>query len=81
MVSLYSLPHQDLLEFLYHTLLSCTHENDLKVIDVKSICAVVAMILHKPFSGETQERYFVVKKPGLDVACLGGNVEVVPEEE
>jgi len=51
------------------------------VIDVKSIRSVVAMIPHLPFPGNMEERYFVVEKPGLDVACLGGSVEVFPEEE
>jgi hypothetical protein len=51
------------------------------VIDVKSILSVVAMVPHLPFPGDTSERYFVVEKPGLDVASLGGVVEDVPDEE
>lgn len=81
MVSFYSPPHGNLLELSYNTLLSCIPENGLKVIDVKSIRSVVAMIPHLPFPGNMEERYFVVEKPGLDVACLGGSVEVFPEEE
>lgn len=46
---------------VHDTLLSCSHENDLKVIDVQSILAVVAMVPHQPF-------HFVVEKLGLDVA-------------
>jgi len=38
------------------------------------------MLPHLPFPGETSERYFVVEKPGLDVASLGGVVEDVPDE-
>lgn len=79
MVSFYSLPYQELLKLSYNTLLSCTHEKDLKVIDVRSIRAVVAMVPHQPFPGEL--RYFVVEKPGLDVASLGGSTEVAPQEE
>jgi hypothetical protein len=78
MVSFYSPPHQELLELSYNSLLSCTHEKDLKVIDVQSIRAVVAMIPHQPFPGDL--RYFVVEKPGLDVALLGGSTEIAPEE-
>ncbi|KAF8810988.1 hypothetical protein BYT27DRAFT_7253126 [Phlegmacium glaucopus] len=81
MVVFYSLPHRDLLDLSYNTLLSCTPEMGRRVIDVKSIRSVVAMIPHHPFPGDTQKRYFVVEKPGLDVAWLGGSTEVAPEEE
>jgi hypothetical protein len=81
MVSFYSLPHRNLLDLSYNTLLSCTSENVLKVIDVKSIRSVVAMIIHQPFPGDTETQYFVVEKPGLDVAWLGGSTEAAPEEE
>lgn len=82
-VSLYSLPHEELLEYSHHTLLSCVYEGDahLQVIDIKSIMSVVAMVPHHPFPEDLLDRYFVVEKPGLDVACLGGVVEVGPEEE
>lgn len=53
----------------------------MRVIDVKTIRSVIAMVPHKPFHEDTQQRYFIVEKPGLDVAYLGGNVEVVPDEE
>jgi hypothetical protein len=78
MVSFYSLPHQELLELSYNTLLSCTHEKDLKVIDVRSIHAVVAMVPHQPFPGEP--RYYVVEKPGLDITSLGGSTEVTDSD-
>jgi len=42
----------------------------VKVIDVKSISAVVAMVPHQPFPGE--ERFFLVEKPGLDTTTIGG---------
>jgi hypothetical protein len=83
LVSLYSLPHEELLEYSHHTLLSCVYEGDarLQVIDIKSIMSVVAMVPHHPFLEDPLDRYFVVEKPGLDVACLGGIVEVAPDEE
>jgi hypothetical protein len=81
MVALYSPPHQDLLELSYHTLLSCTYEGSRKVIDVKSIISVVAMVPHTPFPGDASKQYFVVEKPGLDVARLGGSSEIVLDEE
>lgn len=82
-VSCYSRPDRGLLEQSYNTLLSCTYDGDacVKVIEVESIKAVVAMVPHQPFQGESTERYFVVEKPGLDVAVLGGNVEDVLDED
>jgi hypothetical protein len=43
--------------------------------------AVVAMVPHQPFPGDSVERFFVVEKPGLDIASLGGSTESVPDEE
>jgi hypothetical protein len=51
------------------------------VVDIKSIMSVIAMVPHLPFPGDSSDRYFAVEKPGLDVAWLGGVVEVVAEEE
>jgi len=81
-ISVYSRPDQRLCELSYHTLLSCTRsgDSDLRVIDVKLITAVVAMVPHTPFPGETT-RYFVVEKPGLEVMVLGGGMEEVPDDE
>jgi hypothetical protein len=83
MISVYSAPHQDLLQLSYNTLWSCTHhgDNSLIVIDVKSILAVIAMVPHQPFLQDPIKRYFLVEKPGLDVATLAGHIEVVPDEE
>ena len=47
---------------------------------MKSILSVVAMVHHLPFPGDNSERCFVVEKPGLDVASLGGVAEDVPDE-
>ena len=81
MVSLYSSPHMGLLKQSYYTVLSCTHLDNVTVVDVKSIVSVVAMVPHRPFPEDPIERVFVVEKPGLDVAWLGGNTEEVPDDE
>ena len=53
----------------------------LKVVDVKTISSVVAMIPHGAnFPGDTTGHFFVVEKPGLDVAHMGGNDEEITEE-
>jgi hypothetical protein len=71
----------------FHTIASCTYEDDdIRIIDVKSITDVVAMVPHCPRlpSGVEEPRYFMVEKPGLDVATfgiLGDPIEVEDGEE
>ena len=38
------------------------------------------MVPHQPLGADSVGRFFVVEKPGLDVAHMGGNDEVVSEE-
>jgi hypothetical protein len=54
----------------------------MEIISVKTILAVVAMIPHKLFQNDPQaeQRYFLAEKPGLDVACMGGVEEDIPDE-
>ena len=84
LLSIYSPPNQALLDASFNTLWSCTHQGDagLKVVDVKTISSVVAMIPHSAqnFPGDTTGHFFVVEKPGLDVAHMGGNDEEITEE-
>lgn len=74
-VSLFSLPDKELLELSSHVVASCTNhgDNDIRVIDAKSITDVVAMVPHRPRlpSGVIEDRFFMVEKPGLDVASFG----------
>jgi hypothetical protein len=46
------------------------------------IIGVVAMIPHSSqnFLGDTVGKFFVVEKPGLDVAHMGGNDEQITED-
>lgn len=74
MIMIFSLPDNDLLDLFYHTVSSCRHEEDnICVIDIKSILGVVGMVPHKPtlLSGVTEDRYFMVEKLGLDIATFG----------
>lgn len=85
LISVYSLPDAQLLDFSHGTVWSCTHEGDdgLQIVDVKTITAVVAMIPHRPTlpSGITEDRFFMVEKAGLDVTLTGVEVEDdVPDE-
>jgi hypothetical protein len=74
-ISLFSLPDNELLELSSHVVASCTYygDDDIRVIDIKSITDVVAMVPHRPRlpSGVVEDRFFMVEKPGLDVASFG----------
>ncbi|OJT12485.1 hypothetical protein TRAPUB_10962 [Trametes pubescens] len=86
MVSYFSEPDPDILDASYHVLLVCRYAGHLSraVIDVKMIAAAVAMVPLPLSEAEAQDagsaehyatRFFVVEKPGLAVAVMGGFAE------
>ena len=79
LISLYSDPHNNLLRLLHNTLWSCKYVGDLalRFIDIRTIKSVVAMIPHSPAIGgqEARERFFMVEKPGFNVALIAGTEE------
>jgi hypothetical protein len=81
LVSLFSKPDPALLRLSVNTLWSCEYQGDsaLKFVDVKCIQAVIAMVPHAPVidGREACERFFLVEKPGLDVAVMAGAEEDV----
>jgi hypothetical protein len=79
-VSMYSQPNPNLRTLSYNTLLSCTKLR-MKIVDVKDITAVVAMVLHHPVipGNETEDGFFIVEKIGLEIAELGGFSERLSE--
>jgi hypothetical protein len=85
LVSLYSNLDLTLLSLSVNTLWSCQYQGDmaLRFIDVKTIQAVVSMVPHTPvIQGlPAQERFFLVEKPGLDVAVMTGGEEDLLGEE
>jgi hypothetical protein len=82
LVLLYSNPDINLLRLSHDTLRSCEYQGDLalKVIDVRIIKSVVAMIPHSPVIGgqEARDYFFLVEKPGFDVALIAGTEEGIP---
>lgn len=78
-VSMYSRPDPILLKASHHTLWSCSYQGNasLKVISTEAIVGVVAMV---PLFG-VQDRYFVVEKPGLDIAHMRGDDETIVDED
>lgn len=60
--------------------MSYSGDQAIAVIDVRMIEAVIAMVPHFPYGNHIQ-KYFVVEKPGLAVACLGGVTEDVSDDE
>jgi len=79
LVSLFSQPDPTLLCISVNTLWSCEYQGDsaLAFIDVKHIQAVVAMVPYAPAieGQEARQQFFLVEKPGLDVAVLAGAEE------
>jgi hypothetical protein len=76
-VRLYSLPDDALLQLSFQTVVSCTQLDEIVVVDVRHILSVVAMIPHKPTlpSGTTEDRFFMLEKPGLDISNLTIHIE------
>jgi hypothetical protein len=88
LVSLYSKPDPTILLHSMNTLWSCENQGDaaLKFIEAKTIQSVVAMIPHNPaipgLQTEGSKRFFLVEKPGLDVAIMAGiEEEFIGDEE
>jgi hypothetical protein len=81
LVSLYSRPDQTLLDVSVNMLWSCKYQGDLalRFINVKCIQAVIAMIPHVPVieGQEAHKHFFLVEKPGLDVAMMVGTEEAM----
>ena len=55
----------------------------LRFINIKKIQAVVAMVPHKPVIGGQQmgESFFLVEKPGLNVAMMSGIQKDMPVDK
>lgn len=80
MVHLYGRPDPDLLRASHLTLWSChkgSRATQLRVINVFEIEAVVAMVPHsvEQLGEGWAGRSFVVEKPGLDIAEMGGALD------
>jgi hypothetical protein len=85
LVSLFSIPDLTLLSLSVSTLWSYQYQDDLalKFINVKNIQAVISMVPHTPvIGGQPAARcFFLVEKPGLDVALMSGAEEEMLGEE
>ncbi len=85
LISLFSNPDPTLLRLSVNTLWSCKYLGDstLKFINIKCIRAVMAMVPHVPAIGEqpAYEWFFLVEKPGFDVAVISGIEEDASEVE
>ena len=85
LVSLFSNPDPTLLRLSVNTLWSCKYlgNSTLKFINIKCIRAIVAMVPHAPAIGEqpAHERFFLVEKPGFNVAVISGIEEDASEVE
>jgi hypothetical protein len=73
LVSVWSEPDMDLLRESSNTVYSCVYQGqtDLRVIDVKIITSVVAMVPMTPRDGDRSSHFFLLEKPGLEITGLG----------
>jgi hypothetical protein len=78
-VSEHASSHHDIFKKSTFTFWWCTPGAYLSVINVKHITSVVSMI-PRTIPGSQESRLFLCEKPGLHVACMGGNIEIVEEE-
>ncbi|KAG2349710.1 hypothetical protein BDR05DRAFT_972677 [Suillus weaverae] len=72
-IQMYSPPDDQLLQLSSHTVVSCALLDEVSVVNVKKIMSVVTMIPHEPRlpSGITEDCFFMLEKPGLDIANFG----------
>lgn len=72
-VQMYSPPDDQLLWLSSHTVMSCALLNEVSTVNVKKIMSVITMIPHEPRlpSGITEDRIFMLEKPGSDIANFG----------
>jgi hypothetical protein len=82
LVSVWSEPDLAMLRESFNTVYSCvyTDQTDLRVIDVKTIASVVAMVPMTPRDGDRSSRFFLLEKPGLEITYLGDVPTVVHNE-
>lgn len=78
-LSVWSLPHEDLWERSSHTCYSSIYrgQRSLVVVDVHDILTVVGMVAHH-VAGEA--RFFLVEKPGLGLISYNG-LDAEPQAE
>lgn len=85
LISIYNPPDRDLLLQSHNTLWSvkCDGNEKIQVVDVEMIQSVVALVPHSEglLGQEWKNRFFVVEKPGLEVACMGNILEQLDDEE
>ncbi|KIK16631.1 hypothetical protein PISMIDRAFT_15704 [Pisolithus microcarpus 441] len=83
LIRLYSLPDESLLKMSSHTLVSSKLADEFAVVHVKLIKSVVGMIPHRVRlpSGITEDRFFLMEKPGLDISQIGIPYSVYQEED
>jgi hypothetical protein len=79
LISLFSKPDPILLQLSVNTLWSCDYQCDsaLVFVNIKCIQAVVAMVPHVYLeigdpAQKPHKQFFLVEKPGLDVAVMAG---------
>ncbi|KAI9467136.1 hypothetical protein BJY52DRAFT_1111656 [Lactarius psammicola] len=72
LISVWSEPDPQLLNESSQAVYACVYhgQDNLRVIEAKSITAVVAMVPMRPADGDHSDLFFLIDKPGLDTMAL-----------
>ncbi|TBU45493.1 hypothetical protein BD309DRAFT_860050, partial [Dichomitus squalens] len=92
MVSKFTAPDAAIVRESYGTLLACRYQGEAsrKVIDVKEIASVIAMVPLPPRREEAEDpraaelysnRFFVMEQLGFDSSCIGREENLAHEED
>ncbi|KAI6097115.1 hypothetical protein EDD16DRAFT_1499669, partial [Pisolithus croceorrhizus] len=82
-IHLYTLPDEQLLQVLSNTLVVSKFSNQLVVMHGKSIMSLVRIVPHclRHPSSTTEDYFFLMEKPGLDISQLGIPYNSVYQDE
>ena len=82
-IRLYSLPDEVLLKDSSHMFVTSELSGEFVVACIKSIKSIIGMIPHclKHPSGTTEDCFFLLEKPGLNVSQLGISYNMYQDED
>ncbi|KIK76308.1 hypothetical protein PAXRUDRAFT_170338 [Paxillus rubicundulus Ve08.2h10] len=82
-LKLYSKPNLELLQLLSQVLAASKILDEIVICDVKTILSVIAMIPKRLLfpSGEEEDYFCMVEKPGLDISDLGVPYSIYSDDD
>ena len=83
LISVWSEPDPQLHRESSQAVYACVYrgQDNLRVIEAKSITAVVAMVPMQPANGDRSDLFFLIDKPGLDSTMTSADVNGEASDE